>query len=63
MAGLKDCKSCQKTVSLSLAKRKLDEKNEWSFLINQVRSCMLSYNSEIVEKASFFGYLIQGMIL
>ena len=28
MAGLKDCKSCLENVSLSLAKRKLAEKNE-----------------------------------
>ena len=31
ITGLKDCKSCQKNVSLSLAKAKLDEKNEWKF--------------------------------
>ena len=31
MTGLKDCKSCKKNVSLSLAEGKLDEKNEWKF--------------------------------
>ena len=31
MTGLKDCKSCQENVSLSLAERKLAEKNEWKF--------------------------------
>ena len=31
MTGSKDCKSCQENVSLSLAKRKLAEKNEWKF--------------------------------
>ena len=31
MTGLKDCKSCQENVWLSLAKGKLDEKNEWKF--------------------------------
>ena len=31
MTVLKDCKSCQKSVSFSLAKGKLDEKNEWKF--------------------------------
>ena len=45
-------------VSLSLAKRKLAEKNEWNFLINQVRSFMLPYTSQIAEEASFFSYLI-----
>ena len=54
MTGLKDRKSCQENVSLSLAKRKLVAKNEGSFLINQIRSCMLSYTSQIAEEASFF---------
>ena len=31
ITGLKDCKSCQENVSLSLAKRKLAKKNEWKF--------------------------------
>ena len=31
MTGLKDSKSCQENVSLSLAKRKVAEKNEWKF--------------------------------
>ena len=31
MAGLKDCKSCQKKVLLYLSKGKLDEKSEWKF--------------------------------
>ena len=52
MTVLKDCKSCQERVSLSLAKGKLDVKNG-SFLINQVSSCMLSYTSQIAEKVSF----------
>ena len=64
MTGIKDCKSCQENVSLSLAKGILDEKNKTkkkmngSFLINQVRSFMLPYTSQIAEQASFFGYLI-----
>ena len=41
MTGLKDCKSCQENVSLSLAKRKLAEKVNESFLINHVRLYML----------------------
>ena len=53
MTGPKDCKSCQENVSLSLAKRKLAEKNE-RFLLNQVRSCMLPYTPQITEEASFF---------
>ena len=31
MTGLKDFKNCLENVSLSLAKRKLAEKNEWKF--------------------------------
>ena len=31
MTELKDCETCQENVSLSLAKAKLDEKNEWKF--------------------------------
>ena len=31
MAGLKNCKSCQENILLSLAKGKLDAKNEWKF--------------------------------
>ena len=31
MTVLKDCKSSQENVSLSLAKKKLDEKSEWKF--------------------------------
>ena len=54
MAGLKDFKSCQENVSLSLANGKLDEKMNGCFLINQVTSCMLPYTSQIAEKASFF---------
>ena len=55
MTRLKDCKSCQENVSLSLSKRKLAEKKmNQSFLINQVRSCMLPYTSQIAEEASFF---------
>ena len=54
MTSLKDFKSCQENVSLSLAKGKLDEKMNGSFLINQVTSCMLPYTSQIAEKASFF---------
>ena len=53
MTGLKDCKSCQKNVSLSLSKRKLDEKTEWKFSNHQMRSCMLSHTSQIAGKASF----------
>ena len=64
MTGIKNCKSCQENVSLSLAKGILDEKNKkkkkmnGSFLINQVKSCLLPYTSQIAEQASFFGYLI-----
>ena len=54
MTGLKNCKSCQENVSLSLAKRKLAEKMNGSFLMNQVRSCMLPYTSQITEEAYFF---------
>ena len=42
MAGLKDWKSCQENVSLSLAKRKLAEKNEWNFS-NQSGEVMYAY--------------------
>ena len=31
MIGLQDYKSCEENISLSLAKRKLHEKNEWKF--------------------------------
>ena len=54
MTGLKDCKSCQENVSLSLAKRKLSEKMNGTFLIIQVSLCMLPYTSQIAEQASFF---------
>ena len=54
MTGLKDCKSCQENVSHSLAKRKLVEKLNGSFLINQVSSWMLPYTSQIAKEVSFF---------
>ena len=54
MTGLKDCKSCQENVSHSLAKRKLVEKLNGSFLINQVSSWMLPYISQIEKEVSFF---------
>ena len=38
----------------SLAKRKMHTKINESFLISQVRSCMLSYTSQILEKSFFF---------
>ena len=41
-------------VSLSLTKRKLAEKMNGICLINQVRSRMLPYTSQIAEEASFF---------
>ena len=54
MIELKDYKSCQENVSVSLAKRKLHEKKKinGSFLTNQVRSC------RIAEKASFLSVTI-----
>ena len=54
MTGLKDCKSCQENVSHSLAKRKVAEKLNGSFLLNQVRSWMLPYTSQIAKEVSFF---------
>ena len=58
MTGLKDCKSCQENVLRSLAKKKKKKnwlkKNNGSFLINQVRSCMFPFTSQIAEEASFF---------
>ena len=54
MTGLKDCKSCQENVSHSLAKRKLAEKLNGNFLLNQVRSWMLPYTSQIAKEVSFF---------
>ena len=56
MTGLKDCKIFLENVSLSLAKRKLTEwmemevsrkKMNGSFLISQLRSCMLPYTPKI----------------
>ena len=41
-------------VSFSSAKRKLAEKMNGICLINQVRSRMLPYTSQIAEEASFF---------
>ena len=41
-------------VSLSLAKKKLAEKMNGICLINQVRSRMLPYTSQIAEESSFF---------
>ena len=41
-------------------KENLDEKNEWKFLNNQLRSCKLPYTSQIAEKASFFDSLFRG---
>ena len=60
MTKLKDCKSCQENVPLSLAERKLAEMNG-SFLINQVRSCMLRYTSPIVEEDSYFSVSLFGV--
>ena len=54
MTGLKGCKSCQENVSRSLAKKNWLKKINGSFLINQVKSCMLPYSSQTAEKASFF---------
>ena len=60
MIELKDYKSCQENVSVSLTKRKLHEKKKinGSFLTNQVRSCSLPYTSQIAEKASFLSVTI-----
>ena len=58
MAGLKDCKSFQWNVSLSLAKKKLAEKNEWKFSNQSVE---LMYAS--IYPNPFVGYLIQIKIL
>ena len=44
-------------VSIFSAKRKLPEKMNGTCLIDQVRSRMLPYTSQIAEKASFFSYL------
>ena len=70
LTGLKDCKSCQGNVSVSLEKRKQhrkkkkkkkkerkkkqEKKMNASFLTYQVRSCRLSYTSQLAEEASFF---------
>ena len=54
MIGRKDCTSCLENISRSLSKRELAEKNEWKFLISQVRSCMLPYTPQIIEDTSFF---------
>ena len=60
MTGLKDCKSCRKNVSLSLAKGKLEEKNEWKFS-NQSGEVM--YPSKIYltnrKKKKIFGFLFR----
>ena len=55
MTVLKDCKSSQENVSLSLAKKKLAEKNEWKFSYQSgEKPCMLPYTSEIAAEVSFF---------
>ena len=59
MTGLKDCKSFQGNDSLFLAKGNWMKKMNGSFLINQVRSCLLPYTSEIAEQAFFFGSLFK----
>ena len=51
--GLKDWKNCQENISLFSTKRKLAGKMNGSFLIDQVRSCMLPYTSQIVEEDVF----------
>ena len=43
LTGLKDCKSFQWNVSLSLAKKNWLKKMNGSFLISQLSSCMLPY--------------------
>ena len=62
MTGLKDCKRCQENVLPSLAKKKTGENMNRSFLINQVRSCMLPYTSQIVEEASFFSVTVLDVL-
>ena len=54
MTGLKGCKNCQDNVSLSLAKRKLTEKNEWKFSTQSGEVILLPNTSQIAEEASFF---------
>ena len=58
ITGIRDCKSCPENVSLSLAKRKLAEKNEWEFS-NQVGK-VLYPSIYLINRRSFFyiGYLI-----
>ena len=56
MAGIKDFISkCEENVPLSLARGKLN----LSFLMSQVRPCMLPCISQIAEKASSFRILVR----
>ena len=56
MTGLKDCKSCQESVSHSLAKRKLAEKNDWKFS-NQSGEVIYASIYLTNRKRSFFHWL------
>ena len=53
MTGLKDCKSCQKSISRSLAKGKLHKKNEWTFS-NQSGEVMYASIYITNRRKSFF---------
>ena len=56
MTGLKDCKNYQENISLSLANKKLDEKNEWKFSNQSGDSCILHmpYSLQTLKKLLFF---------
>ena len=56
MTGLKDCKNYQENISLSLANKKLDEKNEWKFS-NKSGILHIPYSSQTLKKLLFFGSL------
>ena len=59
ITGLKDCKNYQENISLSLANKKMDEKNEWKFSNQSGESCILHipYSSQTLKKLLFFGSL------
>ena len=58
MTRPKDCKSCQENVSLSLANRKLAEKNEWKFWYQTRGHARFDIPQKLENKLLFFGYLI-----
>ena len=59
MTGLKDCKSCKKNVSLSLAEGKLDEKNEWKFSNQSGEVMYASIYLANCRKSFFFSVTLQ----